>query len=131
MLARYLVVLATLTDGMTEPWLICGDFNTAASSWPGDDRALVMSPAKLTYPADEAAEAIDDTQVLPGSLRTICLCSSPHARPVREVPLALPDAIGAGRRAVRCRSTVGSFGAGQAATGLIRPRPCRCAHSTR
>ncbi len=35
--------LAMLTDNLTEPWLICGDFNTAASSWPGDDRAVVVS----------------------------------------------------------------------------------------
>jgi len=69
--------LATLTDGLTEPWLICGDFNTAASSWPGGDRVVVVSPAKLTYPADEPAEPIDycvasaafrlDAEVLPGS----------------------------------------------------------------
>jgi len=69
--------LATLTDGLTEPWLICGDFNTATSSWPGGDRVVVVSPAKLTYPADEPAEPIDycvasaafrlDAEVLPGS----------------------------------------------------------------
>ena len=69
--------LATLTGGLTEPWLICGDFNTAASSWPGGDRAVVVSPAKLTYPADEPAEPIDycvasaafrlDADVLPGA----------------------------------------------------------------
>ncbi len=68
---------ATLTGSLTEPWLICGDFNTAASSWPGDDRAVVVSPAKLTYPADKPAEPIDycvasaafrlDAEVLPGS----------------------------------------------------------------
>ena len=51
--------IATLTHGLTEPWLICGDFNTTASSWPGHDRAVVVSPAKLTYPADEPAEPID------------------------------------------------------------------------
>ena len=51
--------IATLTDGLTEPWLICGDFNTAASSRPGHDRAVVVSPAKPAYPADEPAEPID------------------------------------------------------------------------
>ena len=50
--------IATLTDGLTEPWLIYGDFTTAASSWPGHDRAVV-SPAKLTYPADEPTEPTD------------------------------------------------------------------------
>ncbi len=51
--------IAALTDGLTEPWLICGDFNTAASSWPGHDRAVVVSPAKPTYPAGEPAEPTD------------------------------------------------------------------------
>ncbi len=69
--------LATLTGSLTEPWLICGDFNTAASSWLGDDKAVVASPAKPTYPADEPAEPIDycvasaplclDAEVPPGS----------------------------------------------------------------
>ena len=51
--------LATLTGSLTGPWLICGDFNTAASSWPGHDRAVVVTPAKPTYPADEPAEPTD------------------------------------------------------------------------
>lgn len=51
--------LATLTDGLTEPWLICGDFNTSASSWLGGNQVTVVSPAKLTYPAHEPAEPID------------------------------------------------------------------------
>ena len=69
--------LAALTDGLTEPWLICGDFNTPASSWPGGGTAVVVSPAKLTYPADKPAEPIDycvasaafrlDAEVLHGS----------------------------------------------------------------
>jgi len=69
--------LATLTGSLTEPWLICGDFNTAASSWPGHDKAVVASPAKLTYPVHEPAEPIDyclasaafrlDAEVLPGA----------------------------------------------------------------
>ncbi len=69
--------LAALTGSLTGPGLICGDFNTAASSWPGHDRTVVVSPAKLTYPADQPAEPIDyciasaacrlDAEVLPRS----------------------------------------------------------------
>ena len=82
---------AAATRCLTEPWLICGDFNTAASSWPGGDKAVVVSPAKLTYPADEPAEPIDycvasaafrlDAEVLAGS-------ASDH------LPLLISDEIG-------------------------------------
>ncbi len=49
----------TLTGSLTGPWLICGDFNTAASSWPGHNRTVVVSPAKPACPADEPAEPVD------------------------------------------------------------------------
>jgi endonuclease/exonuclease/phosphatase family metal-dependent hydrolase len=58
--------LAMLTDGLTEPWLICGDFNTSASSWLGGNQVAAVSPAKLTYPADEPAEPIDYCVASPG-----------------------------------------------------------------
>ena len=70
------VVRDLLTRERRSSALICGDFNTAASSWPRGDKPVVVSPAKLTYPADAPAEPIDyclasaafrlDAEVLPG-----------------------------------------------------------------
>lgn len=69
--------LAELAASLDTPWLICGDFNTPASTW-SDLPTTVATPAeppRATYPAHRPTEAIDyaiasrhlriDTQVLP------------------------------------------------------------------
>jgi endonuclease/exonuclease/phosphatase family metal-dependent hydrolase len=53
--------LMTLTQKLDDHWLICGDFNTPASSWLGSDHSVVVcpEPAQPTYPASEPVEPID------------------------------------------------------------------------
>lgn len=45
--------LLTLTGGLDAPWLVCGDFNTAASTWlPADGSVLLAPPSPVpSYPA--------------------------------------------------------------------------------
>jgi endonuclease/exonuclease/phosphatase family metal-dependent hydrolase len=66
--AAALLRLSGLWRGLREPWLICGDFNTPASSWLGEDDAVAVSPQKLTYPAGAPAEPIDYCVASPGFL---------------------------------------------------------------
>jgi endonuclease/exonuclease/phosphatase family metal-dependent hydrolase len=51
----------TLTQKLDGHWLVCGDFNTPASSWLDSDRSVVVcpEPAQPTYPADDPVEPID------------------------------------------------------------------------
>lgn len=71
--------LTALAASLDTPWLICGDFNTPASTWT-DLPTPVSAPAEPpqpTYPAHRPTEAIDyavasrhlriDSQVLPVS----------------------------------------------------------------
>lgn len=54
--------LMTLTQKLDGHWLVCGDFNTPASSWLDNDRSVVVcpEPAQPTYPAnDQLVESID------------------------------------------------------------------------
>ncbi|SED65042.1 endonuclease/exonuclease/phosphatase family protein [Jiangella alba] len=53
--------LLTLTGGLDAPWLVCGDFNTAASTWlPADGSVLLAPPSPVpSYPASAPAEPID------------------------------------------------------------------------
>lgn len=53
--------LLTLTGGLSTPWLVCGDFNTPASSWaPADGSVQVAPPTPPpSYPASAPAEPID------------------------------------------------------------------------
>jgi endonuclease/exonuclease/phosphatase family metal-dependent hydrolase len=53
--------LMTLTHKLDGHWLVCGDFNTPASSWLDNDRSVVVcpEPAQPTYPANQAVEPID------------------------------------------------------------------------
>jgi endonuclease/exonuclease/phosphatase family metal-dependent hydrolase len=55
---RRLISVAGELDGA---WLVCGDFNTPASSWLSRADAVVTAPrpAQATHPADKPVEAID------------------------------------------------------------------------
>ena len=59
--AAGLTRLLTLVQGLDAPWLICGDFNTPASSWAPADGSVVVrpDPAVPSYPAKAPAEPID------------------------------------------------------------------------
>lgn len=52
--------LATLAQKLDGHWVICGDFNTPASSWLDDWPSVVVcpEPAQPTYPATEPVKAI-------------------------------------------------------------------------
>lgn len=90
--------LRTLVLCLKDPWLICGDFNTPASSWLAGDEDLAVSPENLTYPADRPAEPIDyciasaginlDAKVLPGNrsdhLPQLVLADLPWPGPIRS-----------------------------------------------
>lgn len=60
--------LMTLTWKLDGHWLLCGDFNTPASSWLDSDRSVVVCPEPVqpTYPASEPAEPIDYCVGSPG-----------------------------------------------------------------
>jgi endonuclease/exonuclease/phosphatase family metal-dependent hydrolase len=58
--------LVQLAQALPDPWLICGDFNTPATAWPGEGTGLAVSPARATYPAHEPAEPIDYCIASPG-----------------------------------------------------------------
>lgn len=53
--------LLTLTRDLDAPWLVCGDFNTPATSWVPDDGSVLVRPehAPPSYPAAAPAEPID------------------------------------------------------------------------
>jgi endonuclease/exonuclease/phosphatase family metal-dependent hydrolase len=53
--------LIAVTEELDGVWLLCGDFNTPASSWIGGADAIVTAPRpeRPTYPADRPVEAID------------------------------------------------------------------------
>ena len=53
--------LLDLARGLDAPWLICGDFNTAADSWVPADGSVLVRPSvpEPSYPASAPAEAID------------------------------------------------------------------------
>lgn len=53
--------LGRLTEKLDEPWLVCGDFNTASSEWLDTDCSVQVCPraAQPTYPTDRPVEAID------------------------------------------------------------------------
>jgi endonuclease/exonuclease/phosphatase family metal-dependent hydrolase len=46
---------------LADDWLVCGDFNTPASSWLDSDRSVVAcpEPAQPTYPESEPVEPIN------------------------------------------------------------------------
>lgn len=60
--------LMALTRRLSDRWLLCGDFNTAPSSWLGDGGPITVSPdpAQPTYPADHPVEPIDYCLASPG-----------------------------------------------------------------
>jgi endonuclease/exonuclease/phosphatase family metal-dependent hydrolase len=62
--------LMTLTQKLDSRWLVCGDFNTPASSWLNSDGSVVVcpEPAQPTYPASEPVEPIDYCMASPGLL---------------------------------------------------------------
>lgn len=53
--------LVTLTGGLSDRWLVCGDFNTPASSWLGNGHSFAVcpDPPEATYPASRPVEPID------------------------------------------------------------------------
>lgn len=53
--------LVAITADLDADWMVCGDFNTPASSWPEEYRSLTMcpDPGEATHPADEPVESID------------------------------------------------------------------------
>lgn len=60
--------LVTLTQKLDGHWLVCGDFNTPASSWLDNDRSVVVcpEPPQPTYSANEPVEPIDYCVASPG-----------------------------------------------------------------
>jgi endonuclease/exonuclease/phosphatase family metal-dependent hydrolase len=62
----------TLTQKLDGHWLICGDFNTPASSWIDNNPSVVVcpEPAQPTYPAHKPVEPIDYCVASPGLLLT-------------------------------------------------------------
>jgi endonuclease/exonuclease/phosphatase family metal-dependent hydrolase len=60
--------LMALTGGLSDRWLVCGDFNTPASSWPSDGHAFAVcpDPPEATYPANQPVEPIDYCIASPG-----------------------------------------------------------------
>jgi endonuclease/exonuclease/phosphatase family metal-dependent hydrolase len=60
--------LKTVTGELDGDWLLCGDFNTAASTWIDSDGSVTVAPtpAQATYPAKEPVEAIDYCVASPG-----------------------------------------------------------------
>lgn len=58
--------LRGLIEKLAEPWLICGDFNTPASSWASDDHTMTVSSEQPTFPAGEPTEPIDYCIASPG-----------------------------------------------------------------
>jgi endonuclease/exonuclease/phosphatase family metal-dependent hydrolase len=60
--------LTALTHKLDSHWLLCGDFNTPASSWLGSDRSTIVcpGPAQPTYPAHRPVEPIDYCVASPG-----------------------------------------------------------------
>jgi endonuclease/exonuclease/phosphatase family metal-dependent hydrolase len=62
--------LMSLTQKLDGHWLVCGDFNTSASSWLDSDRSVVVcpEPTQPTYPASEPVEPIDYCVGSPGLL---------------------------------------------------------------
>jgi endonuclease/exonuclease/phosphatase family metal-dependent hydrolase len=53
--------LTALTQKLDDHWLICGDFNTPASSWLDNKHSVAMCPesAQPTSPASKPVEPID------------------------------------------------------------------------
>lgn len=53
--------LRTMTTELGTDWLLCGDFNTPATSWLAEARNVVVAPtpAVPTYPTEKPIEAID------------------------------------------------------------------------
>ncbi|RIQ20181.1 endonuclease/exonuclease/phosphatase family protein [Jiangella rhizosphaerae] len=53
--------LLTLARGLDAPWLVCGDFNTPATSWVPEDGSVRVRPGtpQPSYPASAPAEPID------------------------------------------------------------------------
>jgi endonuclease/exonuclease/phosphatase family metal-dependent hydrolase len=52
--------LTEITRGLTDPWLLVGDFNAPASSWLGEQSPLRARPwSTPTYPAKAPVEPID------------------------------------------------------------------------
>ncbi len=58
--------LLGLIEQLAEPWLICGDFNTPASSWVSEDRTMTVSVEQPTFPAGQPTEPIDYCIASPG-----------------------------------------------------------------
>lgn len=53
--------LLVLVGGLDAPFLVCGDFNTPASSWVPDDGSVQVAPPspQPTYPTSSPSEPID------------------------------------------------------------------------
>jgi endonuclease/exonuclease/phosphatase family metal-dependent hydrolase len=52
--------LAGIVRTVREPWLVCGDFNTAAATWVEPTGfAVAPDPAQPTYPGTDPTECID------------------------------------------------------------------------
>jgi endonuclease/exonuclease/phosphatase family metal-dependent hydrolase len=51
--------LRELLDQISEPWVLCGDFNQTPSDWLPTSATVAPSPVLATYPAEAPGEAID------------------------------------------------------------------------
>jgi endonuclease/exonuclease/phosphatase family metal-dependent hydrolase len=62
--------LTALTGNLSTPWVICGDFNTPASTWLDLQGPYSFAPsgAQPTHPTDQPTESIDYAVAGSGSL---------------------------------------------------------------
>lgn len=85
--------LVVLTKDLEDDWMVCGDFNTPASSWPENYRSLTIcpTPGEATHPADQPVEAIDYCIATPGLVmeaNTLSASGSDHLPIFVRVQLA-------------------------------------------
>ncbi|MBB5790069.1 endonuclease/exonuclease/phosphatase family protein [Jiangella mangrovi] len=87
--------LLELVGGLDAPWLICGDFNTAASSWvPADGSVLVRPSApEPSYPASAPTEPIDYVVAAPGLTVSAAVLDRPGSD---HLPLRATVTVGEG-----------------------------------
>jgi endonuclease/exonuclease/phosphatase family metal-dependent hydrolase len=87
--------LLSLVEGLDAPWLICGDFNTPASTWAPVDGSVRVRPATMTpsYPASSPAEAIDYVLAAPSLTVSAAVLDRPGSD---HLPVLAEVALGPG-----------------------------------
>lgn len=85
--------LVDLVQGLDAPWLICGDFNTPASTWAPADGSVVVrpEPAEPSYPAKAPTEPIDYVLAAPSLTVSAAVLDRPGSD---HLPLLAEFALG-------------------------------------